>query len=205
MQDAIAAGPIRSPRLGVMSASTDPASVGGTSSVRLALPAEAGPIAELQRRAWGADPDLAEVAGSLDAEQMTQSWWQAIVAPPLAELRVLVALEPGPEAPLVRGFAAIGPSEDPDADPGDALVAEFLVDPSHRGEGHGSRLLNAIVDTLRADRFTRVTCWLRAGDDRFRAFLTGAGWGPDGAHRQTGTEDGAVRVKEVRLHTWIAE
>lgn len=192
-----------------MSGSTISSSAGGTASVRLALPVEAAAVAELQRRVWLSDPDLAGLLESVSDEQMAQSWWQAIVAPPLAELRVLVALEPSEEpqrqGPRLRGFAAIGPSEDPDAGPGDALVAEFLVDPDHRGEGHGSRLLAAVVDTLRADRFDRATCWLRSTDDQLRAFLIGAGWAPDGAHRQTGTEDGSVRVKEIRLHTWIGE
>ncbi|MCI1747008.1 MAG: GNAT family N-acetyltransferase [Acidipropionibacterium sp.] len=195
-----------------MSGPTISPSAGGTASVRLAMPAEAAAIAGLQRRVWQADPDLAGVLGSVSGEQMTESWWRAIATPPLAELRVLVALEPPAESTgrsrqgrQLRGFAAIGPSEDPDAEPTDALVAELLVDPDHRGEGHGSRLLNAVVDTLRADRFSRATCWLRSTDDRARAFLTGAGWAPDGAHRQTGTPDGSVRIKEIRLHTWIAE
>ncbi len=177
----------------------------GTPSVRLALPAEARAVAQVQRRAWLADAELAGLLESVSGEQMAQSWWQAIATPPLAELRVLVALDPGEEGPRVRGFAAIGPSEDEDAEPHDALLAELVVDPDHRGAGHGSRLLNAVVDTLRADRFTRATCWLRSTDDRLRAFLTEAGWAPDGAHRETGTEDGSVRIKEIRLHTWIGE
>lgn len=191
-----------------MSGSSISPRAGGTASVRVAMPAEAAAIAGLQRRVWQADPDLADVLGSMSMEQMTESWWRAIATPPLTELRVLVALEPAvepAEGAQLRGFAAIGPSEDPDAEPTDGMVAEFLVDPDHRGEGHGSRLLNAAVDTLRADRFSRATCWLRSTDDRTRTFLTGAGWAPDGAHRQTGTPDGSVRIKEIRLHTWIGE
>lgn len=176
----------------------------GSPSVRLALPAEAPALAEVQRRAWLADPALAEVVGSLTPEEMTQAWWAAITRPPMAEFRVLVALEPGEEGPLVRGFAAIGPSEDEDADPTDALVAEFIIDPDHRGQGHGSRLINAVADTLRADRFTRATLWLRSTDDALRSFLTEAGWGPDGAHREAGTEDGRVHIKEIRLHSDIS-
>ena len=125
--------------------------------------------------------------------------------PPMADFRVLVAVEPDKNGEAeVRGFAAIGPSEDADAEHTDALVAEFAGDPRHRGQGHGSRLLNAVVDTLRADRFTRATWWVRTGDDATRRFLTEAGWGADGAHRETGTEDEQIRIKEVRLHTVIA-
>lgn len=70
--------------------------------------------------------------------------------------------------------------------------------------GAGSRLVNAAVDTLRADGFTRATWWVRTTDDVLRAFLSEAGWAPDGAHRETGTEDEQTRVKEVRLHTDIS-
>ena len=76
--------------------------------------------------------------------------------------------------------------------------------PTARRRGHGSRLLNACVDTLRADGFVRVRHWLRADDDLRRAFLTDAGWAADGAHREIGSEDDAIRVKQIRLHTAIA-
>ena len=39
-------------------------------------------------------------------------------------------------------------------------------------------------------------------DDATRAFLTAAGWAPDGAHRTLDlTGDGSVTLKQVRLHT----
>jgi hypothetical protein len=48
--------------------------------------------------------------------------------------------------------------------------------------------------------------WLPASADELRAFLTGAGWAPDGAHRTLDlTGDGSVTVKQVRLHTSLAE
>ena len=64
--------------------------------------------------------------------------------------------------------------------------------------------MNACVDTLRADGFVRARHWLRSDDDVRRTFLTEAGWAPDGAHREIGSEDDAVRVKQIRLHTAIA-
>ena len=172
--------------------------------MRLALPTEATAIAEIQQRAWTEDPDLAVLTNEVSGTDAATAWSEAIMRPPMADFRVLVAVEPDEDgAAVVRGFAAIGPSEDADAEHTDALVAEFAVDPRHRGQGHGSRLLNAVVDTLRADRFTRATWWVRAGDDATRRFLTEAGWGADGAHRETGTEDDRIRIKEVRLHTGI--
>lgn len=183
---------------------TCPANPAHTASVRLALPTEATAIAEIQQRAWADDPDLAVLTDEVSSTDAVTAWSEAIMRPPMADFRVLVAVEPDKNGEAeVRGFAAIGPSEDADAEHTDALVAEFAVDPRHRGQGHGSRLLNAVVDTLRADRFTRATWWVRTGDDATRRFLTEAGWGADGAHRETGTEDDRIRIKEVRLHTGI--
>lgn len=173
-------------------------------SVRLALPSEAAVLAALQRRVWVADPtpQTQGLLQMLDLMEMTKRWESAILRPPLAQYRVLVAIG----QKRVVGFAALGPSDDPDAEPGaDALVAEFLIDPAARQLGHGSRLLNAAMDTLRADGFSRATWWLRADQDRLRAFLASAGWAPDGAHAEMGTEESASGVKMVRLHTSLAE
>lgn len=173
-------------------------------SCRLALPAEAERIAAIQRRSW-AQLFPAEVAdhvlASVDLDTMAASWESAIVRPPLAKLRVLVAI--AESRPV--GFAALGPSDDEDAHPGeDALVAEFVIDPPAQRHGHGSRLLNAVADTLRADGFGRATWWIRSTDDPLRRFLESAGWAPDGAHRVVGTEDEAARVKMIRMHTALS-
>lgn len=172
-------------------------------SVRLALPGEAGAIAVLQRRAWAAE--LPEAAQSLlvefDVDQMTGAWSTAILRPPQARFRVLVAVE---QAQVV-GFATTIPSPDPDAEPGqDALVEEFAVDPTARRRGHGSRLLHACADTLRADGFSRATWWVTSTDDILRRFLSEAGWAADGGWREIGTADESVRVKQVRMHTDIS-
>lgn len=172
-------------------------------SVRLALPAEAGSIAALQRRGWQQTLPaelVPDVLGSVDLATMTSSWEAAILRPPLAQFRVLVAVEDT----RVVGFAALGPSDDPDAEAGtDGLVAEFVVDPQAQRRGHGSRLLNACVDTLAADGFTRATWWAHASDDVLRRFLTDAGWAADGAHTEVAVAEGGPSLKLVRLHTAI--
>lgn len=174
-------------------------------SVRLALPTEARAIAEVQRRSWsaGLPADAArQLLESVDLDTMADSWASAIQRPPLAQLRVLVAIT---EESRVVGFAAIGPSDDPDAEHGmDALIAEFAIDPLAQRKGHGSRLLNACVDTLRADGFTRATWWVRATDDVVRGFLTDSGWDTDGAHTEVAMDADGPRVKLVRLHTAIS-
>jgi ribosomal protein S18 acetylase RimI-like enzyme len=171
-------------------------------SVRIGWADDASGIAAVQVAAWRhryADLLPGEVLDALDADQFAAAWHQSLTRPADARNRVLVALERN----TVRGFAVTGPSPDPDSDPvADGEVSELTVHPEHVRHGHGSRLLHACVDTLRADRFSRATLWLEAADDVRRGFLTGSGWAADGAHRELDLHgDGAVLVKQVRLHT----
>lgn len=169
-------------------------------SVRLALSSEAQAIADIQRRCWSALPSpLSDrLLAGVPADQMAAAWEQAISRPPEARFRVLVAVES--LRPI--GFAVTRPSPDPDAEPpADGAVEELSVDPPARQRGHGSRLLNACADTLRADGFRRATIWVAATDDDLRRFLVTSGWAADGAHREIGSDDEAVRIKQVRLHT----
>lgn len=166
-------------------------------SVRLALPGEAAAITTVQRAAWATDADEARFLDEISESDMREAWEQAILRPPLAQYRVLVAIE---ESTLV-GFAAVGPSADPDADPRDAEIAEFVIHPDARGRGNSSRLEHAVIDTLRADGFVLARWWLRSTDDSLRAFLTDSGWAPDGATREVGNDEGTLRLKQVRLHT----
>ncbi|SDS00859.1 GNAT family N-acetyltransferase [Microlunatus soli] len=174
-------------------------------SVRLALAGEADGIAAIQRRSWGErlPAEAAEqlLAGS-SLEEMAELWRQAINRPPEARFRVLVAI--GDEQ--LVGFATTTPSLDGDADlQADGAIDEFVIDRPAQRRGHGSRLLNACADTLRADGFRRARYWVSSTDDITRGFFTGAGWAPDSAHREIGTEDGSLRLKQVRLHTDITE
>jgi ribosomal protein S18 acetylase RimI-like enzyme len=173
-------------------------------SVRLAWPAEAASIAKLQRRFWATQwpAELAELMlASVSLTEMTDSWLSAIERPPQAAFRVLVATD-GTRA---VGFATTMPSQDDDADPStDGAIDQFVVDPAAQHRGHGSRLLNACADTLRADGFGRACCWVNADDDALRHFLTAAGWAVDGATREIGSEDESIRLKQLRLHTNLA-
>lgn len=179
-------------------------------SVRTALPVEAGVIAAIQRRHWEQSGDLgAAMLDQLDLATATELWREAITRPPVAQCRVLVAVDgsegSGPAGRPV-GYATTLPSPDADAEDGiDGMVEEFVIDPPARGRGHGSRLLNACVDTLRADGFDRATWWLASTDDQLRRFLTAAGWAPDGGHRELAVEEGeGPRLRQVRLHSDIS-
>jgi GNAT superfamily N-acetyltransferase len=171
-------------------------------SVRTGWGADAGAVAEVQVAAWRSlyagllPPDL---LSALEPADLAEVWRRSISRPADARNRVLVALE-GEE---VRGFTVTGPGADPDLDPvGVGEIGELTVHPDHLHAGHGSRLMHAAVDTLRADRFIRAVTWLTSTDDDRRAFLTGSGWEPDGAHRELDLRgDGQVLVKQIRLHT----
>ena len=175
-------------------------------SVRVGWADDATGIAEVQVRAWrqayaGLLPE--EVVAAMDPSDFAAAWHTSLNHPKDARNRVLVALERN----TIRGFAITAPAEDPDCDPIlDGEVSEFTVDPEHNRHGHGSRLLQACADTLRADRFTRAVLWLNSTDDVLRGFLAEAGWAADGAFRELDLHgDGSVTVKQVRLHTDLSE
>ncbi len=163
---------------------------------------DATAVADVQVRGWRetyAELIPAAALESLPVDVFATRWLDAIARPKEARQRVLVALD----RVTVRGFAATAPATDGDADPAtDAEITEFVVDPDHRRAGHGSRLLHAAVDTLRADKFGRATIWVSATNDALRSFLGEQGWAADGAHRELDLHgDGSVRVKAIRLHT----
>jgi GNAT superfamily N-acetyltransferase len=173
-------------------------------SVRVAWADDARAIAELQLRTWRSTYAGLVPAEALpdDVDAAAAAWHASLSKPRDARNRVLVALERN----RAVGFAITSPASDPDCDPvADAEIAELTVDPDERGKGHGSRLLQAAVDTLVADRFRRAVLWAIASDDALRAFLTEAGWAPDQAHRELDLDGtGATVVKQVRLHTALS-
>lgn len=175
-------------------------------SVRVAWADDAEAIAAVQVRAWRQEYNETlprDILEALDADDIAAAWRASLTSPKDARNRLLVALERN----TVRGFALTGPANDPDLDPiSVGEVAELTIDPEHTRHGHGSRLTQACADTLRADRFTTAVTWLSSADDVRRTFLTQAGWAADGAHRELDLHgDGSVRVKQVRLHTDLAE
>lgn len=180
-------------------------------SVRVAWADDAAAIARVQLAAWRSEyADLVPAeALPQDPDVVAQGWHQLLTRPADARQRVLVALE----GPHVRGFVITAPASDPDCDPArDGELVDLTVRPDAHRRGHGSRLLQAGIDTLRADRFTRAVTWVLAHDEARRAFLQGAGWGPDSARRELaqdtgqGTGQGTGQeqsVLQVRLHTGL--
>ncbi|GLU46429.1 GNAT family N-acetyltransferase [Nocardiopsis ansamitocini] len=176
-----------------------------SSFVRTARTEDVGPVVGVQVAAWRdmyasvlpADV-LAELTGDEAGARFAEQWLDAVEKPPTGKHRLLVATEER----TVVGFAAIGPAEDSDRWPGtDAEVYALHVDPGHLRRGHGSRLLNALVDHLLDDGFHAVYVWVLEADNPLRAFLEAAGWRSDGARREL---DMGVLIPMVRLHASIS-
>ncbi len=172
-----------------------------TSGVRPAAMADAGQIGMINAAAWrdrlaGILP--AEILESLSGDDLGMVWASGILNPPTPQHLVLVAVE-GDD---VLGYAALGPSADPDADDQTAELVALEVAPEHQRSGHGSRLIAAAADVCREAGMTSVSVWCPVSDGVRRGFLQSAGWGPDSARRdlQVGPADTDV-VREVRLVT----
>ena len=169
-------------------------------SVRPTTPAEAPDLARIQAAVWSmvhagvAPPELLEAVGGAES---VEAWRTSVASPPSARHRVMTALD----GTRVVGFAAIVPATDPDLDPvTDAELLALCVDPPDAGHGHGSRLVNAAADLARDAGFTTMHTWVADAESALRAFLTGAGWGADGAARTLDLrDDGEVVVAQTRL------
>ena len=177
-------------------------------SVRPARATDAEGAARAQLAAWRADRELpVAVLDDLDVHALAAQWSEAAVRPPTPRHRVLVAVEGAGDSEVVVGVAATAPAADPDRDSGvDGDLLTLAVHPDHRRQGHGSRLLNAAVETLSAAGFRSASAWLEAHDEVGRTFLTASGWAPDGAHRTLDLDGtGEVTLTEVRLHTRLID
>jgi GNAT superfamily N-acetyltransferase len=182
--------------------------------VRAARPDEAGEIARIQVATWRVAYRRllpARILDELDETWMARRWRHAIEAPPSPQHRVLVAVEQsaqGNREDLV-GFAASGPADEQATAPGEvppadtAAVTDLLVEPRWGRRGHGSRLLSASVEHWRDDGFATAVAWAFEADPATRAFLTSAGWEPDGATRALDVDD--LLVPQLRLHTALSD
>lgn len=152
-------------------------------SVRPAVDGDESAVTDVQVSAWRAAGLLGDaVVDSLDTARMRERWGAAIDAPPAPGFAVLVAMD----GPHVVGFAAVAPGQ----------ILSLEVEPGHQRAGHGSRLLAAAVDRLRADGATEIVTWALEGDIPRETFLASAGLGTDGLTRTLAT--GAREVVERR-------
>ncbi|MGB5952032.1 MAG: GNAT family N-acetyltransferase [Ornithinimicrobium sp.] len=169
-------------------------------SVRTGRPNDAPAIGAVQAETFAAaytDVLPAEALEQFHPDAFAKVWRDGISAPPSPAHRVLVACA----GEQVVGFAALGPSSDADetlpAHSGELFL--MCVHTAARRSGHGSRLLNASADTLKAANFTVMTCWALAEGQDFLAFAAESGLTTDGAWRDRVVSPDGATVREVRL------
>lgn len=172
-------------------------------SARLARASDAPAVGLVQAAVWRAAYDHVlpqEVVDQFDGPRFARVWRDSLSTPPSPRHVLLV----GCAGEQVVGFAAVGPSVDTDATETSGELLALGVHPDARRSGHGSRLLNAAVDTLRGKGFDSVSTWILITDESSRAFLIAAGLSPDSAYRDRVVGvDGKV-AREVRLTADLA-
>ena len=173
-------------------------------SVRLARESDAPAVGLVQSVVWReayAEAVPAEALAAFEPSAFAGAWRRSLAAPPAGVYRLLVACA----GDQVVGFAALGPSQDPDAGQETGELTALGVHPEARHAGHGSRLLNAAVDTLRGAGARTMHAWLLAGDESTRAFLLASGLRPDGAFRDRVVSPDGDTAREVRLVAALTE
>lgn len=173
-------------------------------SVRLARESDTPAVGLVQSAVWReayADVVTEEVLAAFEPQAFAQTWRDSLQAPPEGIYRLLVACA----GEQVVGFAAIGPTQDPDAGLATGELLALGVHPQARRSGHGSRLLNAAVDTLRGAGAETMHCWLLGSDETTRAFFQASGLGPDGAFRDRVVGPDGSTAREVRMLAVLTE
>jgi ribosomal protein S18 acetylase RimI-like enzyme len=172
-------------------------------SVRVARPSDAPAVGLVQavvfREAYAAV--LApEVVAAFEPRPFANAWRATLEGDQSGDGVLLVACA----GEQVVGFAAVGASDDADAGPGTAELLVLGVHPDARRQGHGSRLLHAVVDTARGRGRQELAAWVLASDDATRAFLIAAGMAADGAQRERVVAEDGATARELRLSASVA-
>ncbi|HEV7146443.1 MAG TPA: GNAT family N-acetyltransferase [Pedococcus sp.] len=173
-------------------------------SVRLARQSDAPAVGIVQAVVWReayAEVIPVQALETFEPQAFGNVWRRSLENPPPGVHRLLVACA----GDQVVGFAAIGPSQDPDTSPETGELTALGVHPHARRAGHGSRLLNAAVDTLRGAGATAMSTWVLAADEGTRAFLTQSGLAPDSAFRDRVVSPDGDTAREVRLVASLAQ
>lgn len=167
-------------------------------SVRTARADDLAAVGAVQAAVWtAAFGELVEPAtvAAFDPTGFEAAWRQSLQDPPSPVHRLLVATE----AEDVVGFVAIGPTDE--AGSGEILAGG--VDPMRRGRGHGSRLLNAAIDTLAVNDIEHVRTRVVERDTKLVQFLAQAGFVPSGGYADRIVTSDGKAVREIEMHTVI--
>ncbi len=173
-------------------------------SVRIGRVSDAPAVGLVQalvwREAYAAHlPD--DVVAQFEPRGFTNAWRSSLERPPSRDHLLLVACA----GEQVVGFAAVAPSDDPDLAQAGAELLVLGVHPEARRQGHGSRLLNAAVDTARGRGRTSLATWILADSVLVRDFLHAAGLESDGAQRERVVSAAGDTVWEVRLGASVTQ
>lgn len=169
-------------------------------SVRTARPDDVTAVGQVQAAVWRAAYDGIVEADALEQflpENFAGAWQQSLSTPPSPVHRLLVATE----LDDVVGFVAIGPAEEP----GSGEILAGGVDPERRHRGHGSRLLNAAIDTLAVNDITHVRTRILEGDTLLVRFLAEAGFSLSGAYADRVVTSDGDSVREIELETGLGD
>jgi ribosomal protein S18 acetylase RimI-like enzyme len=129
---------------------------------------------------------------SLSVADRARMWRQALESGGRPRSRRLVAVD---EGGVVVGFVVAGPAEGDHASPTGEVFA-INVHPDHWGDGAGSLLLDAAVDSLQDEGFTEAVLWVHPENQRARRFYERHGWTCDDLERTQ--EVLGVSVPELR-------
>lgn len=157
-------------------------------SVRPATLGDEDAIGRIQIDSWvGA---LGERLGrkrheAFDRAAIVAGWASSIASPPTEGHKVFVATCDG----AVVGFAAVAPPNQ---------IVAFEIDPERRRRGHGSRLLAAAVDHLKAHGATEMKLWSLSNDKVRQHFLKSAGFAEAGISREL--EGPGIAIPERLWH-----
>lgn len=180
---------------------------GTPDTVRVATMADVDRIGQINADAWRERLGHILPSSVLDALRpgdLALVWAGALINPPTSAHRLLVAIGAGD----IAGYAALGPSGDPDADAVTGEILALEVDPRYQRRGHGSRLMSAAVDLGRSSGYDTMSTWCPIHDTTRRAFLQSAGWAPDTAVRDLALldpQDPERTLREARLVTDIRD
>jgi ribosomal protein S18 acetylase RimI-like enzyme len=160
-------------------------------TVRHATVADAPAMGRLVVRAWQAAYRGHMPDAYLDAlrPEDRAAYWDGVLRREGRRGAVLVVERDGE----VVGFAAAGPSPDPE---GAGELYAINVDPAYWGTGAGRALLEAARDELARLGFAETVLWVLPANARARRFYERAGWASDGAERTADVF--GVTVPEVR-------
>lgn len=167
--------------------------------VRQARQSDARGIAEIHVASWqsayrGIIPD--SFLDNLSVESRERVWETALAE---GTDQVLVFEQVG----RLIGFASFGPSRDDDSDR--ERVGEIYaiyLDPGEWRKGYGLALVEAAMETLKAQGFSEVTLWVLDKNERGIGFYEAMGFRADGVGK-VGRRRDEVESHEVRYRRYL--